>query len=164
MGKTRIGTWLFAGLALFVTLKCTYDSNEGQKTSAQRQAAKAASAAATRAAMTPQQRLDADKAASAAEAAKAKKEADFQRAVAFARTVKASAKNPASFELDRLGQTQLGALCLEYRARNSFNALVPGHATLPPNSNQPNASDEAWNKHCAGKKGATDLSSASHAM
>lgn len=90
-----------------------------------------------------------------------KKEADFQRVVAVVKAVKMAAKDPASFSLDAAALTDAGAVCIQYRAKNSFNATVPGiYVATPQGSGD---TDALWNKHCA-KKPNTDFSYARHAI
>lgn len=85
----------------------------------------------------------------AQKAAEAKKEAEFQQVRRVAASVKAAAKNPASFDLIYAGVSDDGAVCLQYRATNSFNAIVPGqYAHLKSISS---GAASAWNKLCGGK-------------
>lgn len=91
-------------------------------------------------------------------AAKRQKEEAFQEAVAYAKAIKASLKNPASFELVDAIRTPTGALCYQYRGTNSFNAVVPNYAVIPPGgkgavSGPTDQVATAWNKHCAGQSG-----------
>lgn len=89
--------------------------------------------------------------------AKEAREKEFQRYVAAARGLRASMKNPASFELVKASRVKPGTLCLTYRATNSFNAVVPGQAVFA--GEKAAMSDHGgnfvamWNKHCAGKGG-----------
>ena len=88
---------------------------------------------------------------------KAREEAEFQRAVLVAKSVKAAMKNPASFTLESAVLTDARAVCLTYRATNSFNAVVPGYAIGTPDDKLRAGSGSdlaaAWNKHCASKPG-----------
>lgn len=97
--------------------------------------------AAVEAAKTPEQRkAEAD--------AKAAREAEFQRVVVVARALKASAKNPKSFELVEALYMPSGAVCITYRATNSFNAVVTNNAAVAKNDKMGD-----WNKLCGGKIG-----------
>lgn len=109
-------------------------------------------AAAVEAAKTPEQR-----AAEAAE--KAKKEADFQFAVVAARALKASLKNPASFELvSAILVDGGGPLCLEYRGTNSYNAVITERAAI-----KRDYKIGKWALECSSKSG-SDMKSIRHAM
>ena len=94
-------------------------------------------------------------------AEKMKKEAEFQIVVAGARYIKKSAKNPDSFKLNSAAMMPSGAICYEYRATNSFNAIVPGTTVIIKGKVSQQASD--WNKYCGGKSG-TDYSNAEYAL
>jgi len=94
-------------------------------------------------------------------AAEIKREAEFQRVVRVAKLVKASAKNPASFTLTFAGLTNQGAICIEYRATNSFNAVVPGNYVVAGAT--AGDSPALWNKHCANQR-LTDYSFARQAL
>lgn len=94
-------------------------------------------------------------------AAKAKKEAEFQRVVMGAYLLKQRMKNPDSFKLESAAMMADGSICYEYRSTNSFNAVVPGrYVVAPKNSGESAAS---WNKYCGGKSG-TDYTSARQAL
>lgn len=94
-------------------------------------------------------------------AAKLKKEAEFQRVVIGAKALKQAAKNPDSFKLTSAALMESGAICYEYRATNSFNAVTPGKFVVSKNGGSAEAA--AWNKHCGGKSG-TDYSYARQAL
>lgn len=49
-------------------------------------------------------------------------------AIAFTDYVKNMMKDPKSFEVIELRISNLGTLCLTYRAKNSFNAFLQGYA------------------------------------
>ncbi|WOI43764.1 hypothetical protein [Acidovorax sp. BLS4] len=112
---------------------------------------RAAAAAALESSKTPEQRA-------AESAAKAKAEADFAFSVNAARGVKATLKNPASFELVSAVLIPSGALCLEFRGTNSFNAVVTQNAVVGKDGKPGN-----WNRDCGGKSG-KDMKSIRHAM
>lgn len=90
-----------------------------------------------------------------------KREQEFQQVVMVAKLAKASAKDPASFNLTFAGLTERGAVCIEYRAKNSFNAVVPGVYVAAGKENGDTAA--IWNKHCA-KQSIKDYSTAKHAI
>jgi|JI10StandDraft_1071094.scaffolds.fasta_scaffold89578_5 hypothetical protein len=100
-------------------------------------------------------------------AAKLLEEAEFQRAVKIARALKAGLKNPASFDLTAATRTEAGALCFEYRGTNSFNAVVPSYAVVPPDGQAAAGSARdvaaAWAKHCANRQ-ATSIRHIARAM
>lgn len=100
-------------------------------------------------------------------AATLRKEREFQLAVRAAKILKASMKNPASFQLTDAVMTDDGVLCFEYRGTNSFNAVVPSYAVIPPGG-EPAAGQlrdvaKAWNNHCANRQ-ATSMMHIVHAM
>lgn len=95
------------------------------------------------------------------DAVKLKKEAEFQRVVLGAKLLKSAAKNPDSFQLTSAVLMADGAICYEYRATNSFNAVVPGVFVLT--SGQASKESADWNRHCAGKNG-TNYTSARQAL
>jgi hypothetical protein len=84
------------------------------------------------------------------------KDEQFQEAVRIAIALRESMKNPDSFNLEHVVRTDAGALCYDYRATNSFNAIIPGHAVIA--HGKAGVSGEAgfnalWAKNCAGKPG-----------
>jgi hypothetical protein len=153
--KTSLSTWIIGGVVLAALLKCTTDGMDRDSKAQEKRAA-------AEAAMTPGDKARAAESAKQAELGKAAAEARFQTAVMYARAIKASMKNPASFELVSAARMESGALCYEYRGTNSFNAVVPNFTVVPPNA-KPVSGAAAWNKHCAGKSG-DDLSAISYAM
>jgi DNA-directed RNA polymerase subunit RPC12/RpoP len=90
-----------------------------------------------------------------------RKEAEFQDVVRGATLLKTAMKNPDSFKLESAVKMSGGAVCYEYRSRNSFNAVVPGFyvSLLGAGSTKPGD----WNKYCANKTG-TDYSYARRAL
>lgn len=85
-------------------------------------------------------------------------EADFQFAVRAAKMVKASAKDPSSFEVVQAGLVPGGPVCIVYRAKNGFNAVTTEMIAVRRNMSRGN-----WNKECA-KSGLTDVSHIRKAM
>lgn len=106
--------------------------------------------------------LDAEKQMTKAADARAKTAADekkrvdeerFQTAVRGALALRASMKNPDSFQLGDVLRMPDGSLCYEYRATNSFNAIVPGHAVISQHRTSVSGNDDfpaQWAKHCNG--------------
>lgn len=91
---------------------------------------------------------------------KAEEEADriFQADIVRIKVLKASLKNPASFELVSAVRLSNGTLCVEYRGTNSFSAITTETAAILGATER-----GPWNKHCAGKTG-TDVSHIRHAL
>jgi len=87
-----------------------------------------------------------------------RQEAEFQSVVQKLKALKASAKNPASFELESAILMANGALCVKYRATNSFNAVVPEQKVITAK-----AAFGDWGKDCSGKTG-IDYKKARHAL
>lgn len=81
------------------------------------------------------------------------RESRFQEALIYARVLKKSMKNPDSFKLETVIRTPVGIFCYEYRATNSFNAVVPGKAFVGAGKSGTSDSGPSfagqWNKHCA---------------
>ena len=53
-----------------------------------------------------------------------KKEEQFQQDVVLLKRLKATMKNPASFDVDHIGKLPSGTLCVTYRGTNSFGAVI----------------------------------------
>lgn len=90
--------------------------------------------------------------------AKAKKEADFQSVVARLNALRASTKNPKSFELVDAVLMKDDTLCITYRGTNGFNAVVTENKAILKSSKI-----VEWNRFCANKTG-TDMTYARHAL
>lgn len=75
----------------------------------------------------------------------------FKVVLMGAKLLKKSVKNPDSFKLNSAIRTADGTICYEYRATNSFNAVVPGTFTVLPNRGS--ADEKDWIKHCYGQAG-----------
>lgn len=103
--------------------------------------------AAVEAAKTPEQRA-------AEKAASDKRTAQLQTAGAGAVALKSAMKDPTAFELTSLLVMPSGAACYEYRAKNSFGAVLPSAAVLTSKGKMlskeanGNAFVGAWNKEC----------------
>ena len=135
--ESRLGLYLKLGLGavlVFLIVRCIGNQEE-RKTQA------ASASQRIEAAKTPEQR-----AREVAE--KAKNEAEFQLVVSRLRSLKASTKNPGSFELVEALLMDDGTLCAVYRGTNSFNAVVTENKAI---SKDPRVVD--WNRFCAGKSG-----------
>lgn len=79
-------------------------------------------------------------------------------AVAAARQLRQMMNDPKSFELTRAIVMADGTGCYEFRARNPFNALMPGQAvfdgsTIVTSNDQSGQFTRGWNARCAGKSG-----------
>lgn len=85
-------------------------------------------------------------------------EAHFQADVIKLRSLKASLKNPASFELVSAGRLSDGTLCATYRGTNSFNAVTTEYMAITAAGAYAD-----YNVACAGKSG-QDLSHIRHAL
>lgn len=100
-----------------------------------------------RASLTPEQRATED-------AAKAKRDTQLQTAAAVALRLKNATKDPAAFELTTLIVKPDGTACYEYRAKNSFGAILPSSAVLTTKGkmllreHDGNSFVSAWNKAC----------------
>lgn len=87
-------------------------------------------------------------------AAEAKRDAQLQFAAMGAVDIKKSMKDPEAFELTSLYVTLSGYSCYEYRAKNSFGAVLPAKAVVTPDGKmlfeerQARAFQKAWNKEC----------------
>ena len=107
----------------------------------------AAKAEAARiAAMTPEQ-------VAQAKAQKDKENQILTLAAAGAKTLKQSSKDPQTFEFVSITTHPNSSVCYEYRAKNSFNAMLAGDAVLSDgkllvHESAGNAFVKAWNKNC----------------
>lgn len=92
-------------------------------------------------------------------AAEIANDAKVTAAAVAAAHIKKSMKDPASFSLESAILMESGATCYEYRAKNSFAAIVPGQAVLTHDGKivVSGASaaqlEKAWNAECGGKSG-----------
>jgi uncharacterized OB-fold protein len=135
--KTGVLTWLVAGILGLSVIMAAVDLNRA----GEKKAEQAAAAAAVEAAKSPEQ-----KASEAA--AKVQAEAEFQRVVGVLRALKATQKDPDSFEVEGAVLMPSGAVCVTHRGRNSFNAKVVDQTVV---SSAGKVGD--WNKLCANKTG-----------
>lgn len=88
-------------------------------------------------------------------------EAQFQKIVNILKTVKQNTKNPKSFELVSAGLTGLDVVCIQFRATNSFNAVVPGVYVVT--DKESGSTTKLWNTHCGGQQ-LTDFTYARRAL
>lgn len=132
--KTKLLTWITGGAVAVIMASCISEMNKSDEARQTTNAKKAA----VEAAKSPAQK--------ASEAAKAKHdETEFQFGVVATKFVKANLKNPESFEFVSAGVVDNGAMCLTYRAKNSFNAVVTEDAAITRKF-----SKGVWNRDCAG--------------
>lgn len=98
------------------------------------------------------ERVEQQKRAAEAAKIKARDEAQWQEAIRYVVALRKSMKNPDSFKLESATRTPDGFYCFEYRATNSFNAMVPGQAIVgngkAATSDQRSVMVPLWNKHC----------------
>jgi C1A family cysteine protease len=104
-------------------------------------------------------------AAEKAEIEAKKAEAEKQtRSIALlgAKSLKASMKDPDTFEIKDVIHMEDGSICYTYRAKNSFNAMLQGNAVVDTSEKEMkilvsgrdgNKFVSVWNKHCAKKSG-----------
>lgn len=128
--RTKLMTWVIGAVLLAVTVKCTLD----QQASHDRGVAKEVAAAAQEAAMSPAETASAVAAREAASAAAAVREQRWQELTARARlavaTLRAHANDPESFKVNQVIGLPSGAVCITYRAKNGFGAVMPGAAAV----------------------------------
>jgi hypothetical protein len=123
--KTSLTTWIIGAVALAFMVKCTTDIQKAENN------APPAKSAAERAA-----------------------DADLNKGIAAGKMLKAAAKDPSSFKMESFLTFSGGATCYEYRAKNSFGAIVPGKAvfdgnqTLLTSDRDGNKFVKAWNSIC----------------
>jgi hypothetical protein len=81
------------------------------------------------------------------------REARFREGSIYALALKKGMKNPDSFKLETAIRMADGIYCFEYRATNSFNAIVLGRAFFGAGkvgtSDQGSTFSPLWNRYCA---------------
>lgn len=82
-------------------------------------------------------------------AATKKADGEWNAAVSALTSLKKAAKNPKSFELESFVFFPGGSACYEYRASNSFNAIVPGRAVFDAGTRRVLTSENDGNKFVA---------------
>lgn len=122
---TSILTWIVAGIALVGVLQCA--SREVSSPS------------------QPPARVKSE--------AEKKADADINIAIGIGRVLKKSSKDPSSFKMESFIIYPNGSACYEYRAKNSFGALVPGQAVydsalMLTSERDGNKFVKAWNAVC----------------
>ena len=141
---------MLLAVALFATLMVIADRDAEDK----RRAA-AAAEASRKANMTPEQQAK-------QKADEARTTAMRAQAVIGAVALRRSMKDPESFLLRSLVLMRDGASCYDYRAKNSFGAILPSSAVLTANGKMllaernGNHFVSAWNASCT-KEGGEDL-------
>lgn len=76
----------------------------------------------------------------------------FQRVLQTANALKRATHNPDSLKIERAIYIEPGTVCIEFRARNAFNAVIKGHiVSLPDGSVSTEAA--SWRTNCASKTG-----------
>lgn len=88
------------------------------------------------------------------ETARIMRDRAMRNAVAGAMAIKRSMKDPESFVLRAATIQEDGAVCFQYRGKNSFGATMPGRVVIDP-SGKPHAEENrdstfaaAWAVHC----------------
>jgi zinc-ribbon domain len=86
-----------------------------------------------------------------------------------ARALKAGSKDPKTFEFEKIVAHPNWTVCYEYRAKNSFNAVLAGEAVLVKNKmlvheRDGNSFVRAWNKSCTPADGTDVLALVTRAM
>lgn len=78
-------------------------------------------------------------------------------AVAGAKRLRSSMRNPCSFKLAQVLIMDDGAVCYEFRSQNGFGGMNVGRAVLSPSgkfkTSESNGFRCMWNKECANKYG-----------
>jgi len=78
-------------------------------------------------------------------------------AIAGAKQLQQSMRNPDSFKLTQVLIMEDGAVCYDYRSQNGFGGMNLGHAVLSPKgqfkANESSGLTSLWNKECANKTG-----------
>ncbi|MCL2656849.1 MAG: zinc ribbon domain-containing protein [Betaproteobacteria bacterium] len=136
-----------------------------ERKEAERQASAAQAEQQRRAALTPEQRKAEDEAIAkrqaaedakhlAAEEAKTVKAIHLHNASAGATALKRASKDPDTFELKSAVLHSNGTACYDYRAKNSFGAMLAGSAVLTTKGKilvqevNGNAFAKVWNMEC----------------
>jgi DNA-directed RNA polymerase subunit RPC12/RpoP len=87
-------------------------------------------------------------------AAATQADAELNRAIAVGSLLKKSSKDPSSFKVNSFVIFPGGVACYEYRAKNSFGAIVPAQAVfIPPSEILTSERDrnkfvKSWNATC----------------
>jgi hypothetical protein len=82
-----------------------------------------------------------------------KDDANLQRAILGARSLRAAMRNPDSFKLASVHVKDSGSVCYSYRAQNGFGGMNLENAVLAPGAPGLNPNASAWNSQCAHKNG-----------
>jgi hypothetical protein len=155
-----VGGVLLAGFVVAAIL-----GPQAEREATQKREAAARAEEQRRAALTPEQRQAEDAVVAkrqaeeeanraAVEKEKAAKTARLQMAGAGAMTLKRASKDPDTFEFKSVIVHPSGAACYEYRAKNSFGAMLAGSAVLSPKGKllveeqNGNSFVKVWNAEC----------------
>lgn len=132
---------IFAGIFGLSVYQCSSTAEHISSNSAAREAAK-----------TPAQK-------SAEAADRAADSRRFDIAFDVAKHIKTNAKDPSSVKFAQIGVSGDGTIvCATYRAKNSFNATVPGVAVLFKGTIYTDSAK--WNKHCSNSAALNDYTAA----
>ena len=156
--KTSFTTWLVAGLFALVAVAAVVANVQ---INSEKEATRAAAQAAEFkriSTLTPAQKSAEDEKKKAAEKAAKEENEKFATRATFAlvgaKQLKASAKDPATFEFQSIYLAKDGSACYEYRAKNSFGAILPSSAFMNlagkilVKERDGNKFVNAWNKSC----------------
>lgn len=97
--------------------------------------------------------------------AEAKRDAQLQWAAMGAMQLKKTMKDPRAFDLTSLYVTKNGHGCYDYRAKNSFGAILPSSAVMTPQGKlllqeqHGNEFSKTWNRECT-QSGGNDIAAA----
>ena len=144
-------TWAVAGLLGFGIVMATINHTPEASTTSK-------GAAALTPAQAAQEKVKKDKAS-----------LTLGLALMGAKTLKQSSKDPQTFEFTEIVAHPNSTVCFEYRAKNSFNAMLKGSAVLANGKllvqeSAGNAFVTAWNKNCTPAGGEDVVSLITRAM
>jgi hypothetical protein len=126
--RTKTVTWLVGGFFAFVVFSAVFNTARRPPLSAEAVAAN---------------KVD-----------EARQDKELRFASVGAMTLRKSMKDPAAFTLTSLRVKPTGAACYDYRAKNTFGAILPGSAILTSagrllvEERDGNAFVKAWNSEC----------------
>lgn len=152
-------TSMVVKIALGVVVLVVVSMFMGQSEREAAKQAKAEAEAARAATLTPEQKAAEAEATAKAQAEKAeqdkKREAAWRMAQGMAALIRKSANDPGSIEFSEAGYTDEGAVLLEFRGKNRFNATIINYAVATKDGKVATGSMDkiaaTWNKHIAGK-------------
>lgn len=147
--RTSLFTWVVGGLFALMVVSCIISTGTNDE--------KAAVETKRVATLTPEQRAAEAAARRAAQERDTKTEAAFQVAQRAAHTIRQSANDPKSIEWTELSYADNGAILIEFRGRNAFNAMIKQMAVVTPDGKLAAGSErdslviKTYNQHIAGK-------------